>query len=584
MNEDGPRAGPSAPEPAGAGIGADVLLDSLLEAAPLAMAVYGADGRMTRANDKYRWILRGAAATELSGGDPAGESLVSLVLESSESVYSDELVVDAAKDRHWRCHGHPVRLSGSAPTGVLIVVEDVTRATRLEVQAQTDPLTGLLNHGAFHERLAKEAERARRHGHPLALALLDVDDFKAINDTFGHPVGDRVLRDVAALLREHVRTSDVLARIGGDEFALLMPDTHGASAAVIAERAHGAVGAASVGGGQRVTFSIGVCELDQAKGAEELARLADRALYWAKTHGRDMVWRHSADYGEPHGALAPVGEAARLAPRQAAAAVRALARSVDLKHAATRQHSDRVAELAARLAEELGWAPERVQLLRQAAVVHDVGKVGVPDAVLLKPDRLTAEEFETIRGHSELGAQLAAEILADEQTAWVRSHHERPDGAGYPDGLSDEEIPEGARIIAVADSYDAMVSDRPYRHGRDPTEALGELRRCAGTQFAPEVVAAFQSPRFVRQADIHSNQERARAANRLATPDRNGRLVLRCECAAPSCPERLRLGGDELQAARVHQRRFVVCDGHEQLDVEQVVARTSRFVVIEKLV
>jgi diguanylate cyclase (GGDEF)-like protein/putative nucleotidyltransferase with HDIG domain len=556
-------------------------LDALLEAAPVALAVYDARGRMMRANQRLADLLGGVWTAP---GMRRSSELVDRVLASGESAYDEDTEAGAAKDRHWHWECHPIRLADGTLAGALVVVEDVTDATRLQKKAQTDPLTGILNHGAFHDRLGTEVERARRHGHPLTLALIDLDEFKVINDTFGHQAGDRVLVDVVSILFEHIRATDVPGRIGGDEFALLMPETDRRGGAVIAERVNGAVGAATVGDGQRVTLSVGVCELEEAEGPEELLRYADRALYWSKTHGRDTVSRYSPQSQDVHGALASIGISGRLARGQAAAAVRALARAMDLKDSATRQHSDRVAELSARLAEELAWPRERTELLREAALVHDVGKVAIPDAVLLKPGGLTAAEIAVVQRHCEMGAQIAREILTEEQTAWLRGHHERFDGTGYPDGLAGDEVPDGARILAAAEAYDVMVSDRPYRCGRDPVQALEELRRCAGTQFAPEIVETFEGPRFVRLARFHSNQERRRAANRTRGAAPDGHLELLCECWNPQCTARLDVASDELQAARAHQRRFVVADRHDRHDLERVVARTPRFVIVEKRV
>ncbi|MGZ4275179.1 MAG: HD-GYP domain-containing protein [Solirubrobacteraceae bacterium] len=170
--------------------------------------------------------------------------------------------------------------------------------------------------------------------------------------------------------------------------------------------------------------------------------------------------------------------------------VKALARAIDAKDPATSQHSERVARLAVRLATELGWEPERVALLCEAALVHDVGKLGVSDAILLKPALLTAEEHEEMRTHAQLGAEIAGEVLEPEQVAWVRHHHERPDGRGYPDGLIAEEIPQGAALIALADSVDVMVSDRPYSRPKSWPDAIAECRALAGRQFDPAAVDA----------------------------------------------------------------------------------------------
>jgi len=179
--------------------------------------------------------------------------------------------------------------------------------------------------------------------------------------------------------------------------------------------------------------------------------------------------------------------------RQALVGIRALARAIDARDPSTRRHSERVAALAARLAEQRGWPPERVAKLHEAAMVHDVGKIGIPDAILLKPTRLTREEFEVIKGHAELSARIVDDVLDPEQVEWILCHHERPDGSGYPRGLTAAQIPEGAALIAVADAFDVMVSARPYSEPRSVAEALAEVRSLAGRQFTPEAVAALEA-------------------------------------------------------------------------------------------
>jgi diguanylate cyclase (GGDEF)-like protein/putative nucleotidyltransferase with HDIG domain len=571
------------PPPASGPLGEDGLLELLLNAAPAAVAVYDLDGRVIRANEKAVALLGpGDVQTGDAASDSVGHGLVRQVIERGEPAFADEPVRFGGDVVTLSWHCHAIREPDGKVVGAMLVADDPGRTARLEHLAMTDPLTGVFNHGAFRDRLGAEVKLASRHGTALSLALIDVDEFKVINDTFGHQVGDRVLVDVVGIIAEQIRASDVLARVGGDEFAILMPQTDGQGAGVIAERAHAEVGAASVADGQRVTLSIGVCELAKGEGPEDLVGRTDRALYASKRRGRDMVWRSDSCHHALRGALADMGGTGRLARGQAASAVRALARAIDLKDPATRQHSDRVAELAVRLAETIGWSPERCEMMRQAAVVHDVGKVAVPDAILLKPGRLTDSEYAVIRRHAELGAQIAAEIFSDEQIAWLRGHHERFDGNGYPDGLAANDIPVGAQILAVTDAYDVMISDRPYAAGLDPTDALDELRRCSGTQFAPEAVEAFHAPRFVRLASIHSNQERSRAANRQPTAVVDGFLELRCECADPECTARVQISADELGAARAHQRRFVLADGHELTEADRVVGRTPRFIVIEK--
>jgi len=371
--------------------------------------------------------------------------------------------------------------------GLAIANSDARR--RLAERAASDSLTGLPNHGAFHRRLREEAALAVRHGRPLSLAVIDLDHFKDVNDTHGHQAGDRVLAEVAARLRSVARDGELVARVGGEEFAWLMPSTDIEGAVAAAERARAAIGGRPVTAAHGISASVGVCELADAGTAGELFRLADAALLAAKAQGRDMTVRHVP--GDP--ALEAQADRAQHAERaRTLAALRALARAVDARDAATQRHSERVADLTYRIALGCGWAEDRALALREAALVHDVGKIGIPDAVLRKPGALTPDEYAQVTAHAELGAAIVAEVLSDEQVAWVRHHHERIDGAGYPSGISDAAIPEGARILATADAWDAMTADRPYRSALSRSEALAECTRVAGTQLDPGAVAVIE--------------------------------------------------------------------------------------------
>ena len=373
---------------------------------------------------------------------------------------------------------------------VAMAVSNAEDRARLAALAAWDPLTGLPNHRTFQERLRDEAARAARHGHPLAVVAIDLDHFRQVNEAYGHDVGDRVLVEVARRLRGQARAGEVVARVGGEEFAWILPETDMAGAHRAAERARRAIEQLPVDPVGTVTISAGVCDLAHAGDAEELFRLADGALYWAKQRGRNTVCDYEAGSA---GSLSPAEKAARLEQAQTRGSIRVLARAVDAKDPSTQEHSTRVAELAVRLATALGWPAERLARLHEAGLLHDVGKIGVPDAILFKPGRLTADEYEVVKSHAELGARIIADVVTPEQTAWVRHHHERMDGSGYPDGLTGDAIPDGARILALADAWDVMTAERPYKAGRlSPEEALLECRRHAGTQFCPVVVAALE--------------------------------------------------------------------------------------------
>jgi diguanylate cyclase (GGDEF)-like protein/PAS domain S-box-containing protein len=384
----------------------------------------------------------------------------------------------------------PVRLARFAELVGLAVANANERQILLE-RAATDPLTGLLNHGAFHERLAATLAELRERRRRAALVLLDVDHFKEINDAEGHQTGDLVLQRIAGLVAGTARPGDVLARIGGDELGWLLLDVTAEDARTLAEAAREAVRAAEIRapGGGLLTLSAGIAGTDQASTAAELFQLADGALYWAKGHGRNTtVCYHSAVVEE----LSAGERAQRLERSQALGTIRALARAVDARDPNTQRHSERVGDLAAQIAVAFGWSLEAAAQLRDAGLVHDVGKIGVPDAILLKPDRLTPAEYEQVKAHAALGAQIVRDILLPDQVAWVRHHHERWDGQGYPAGIGGEEIPHGARILAVADSWDVMTSERAYHVPRSRADALAEVRRSTGTQFAPDAVAALE--------------------------------------------------------------------------------------------
>jgi diguanylate cyclase (GGDEF)-like protein/putative nucleotidyltransferase with HDIG domain len=356
------------------------------------------------------------------------------------------------------------------------------RAMRL---ALTDPLTGLGNHRHFHECLERELRHAHEKRLPLTLCLVDVDDFKRINDRFGHPAGDRVLSQIASRLRQ---TGEAF-RLGGDEFALLLPGYDEDAALTAATSIVDRISTLELDQLGPVTVSAGVATSPaHAADRDELIRLADSALYWAKEYGKNRVRAYRPDVIE-------LAELKRLAsgPDRAARfrAAASLARAVDARDVYTGSHSQRVADLAARTARRLGLPDEEVELTRLAASLHDLGKLAIPEEILRKPGPLTDPERMVLERHPQIGFRMLESLGVDPVAEWVLHHHERWDGSGYPDGLPGERIPLGARIIFVADAYDAMTSERVYRRRVRPDEAIAELQRCAGSQFDPEIVDAF---------------------------------------------------------------------------------------------
>lgn len=371
-----------------------------------------------------------------------------------------------------------------------LAVTRIEDTQRLAAQAFSDPLTGLPNHRAFHERLSEEVQRAYRHQRPLAIALLDVDHFKTVNDSFGHQHVDRLLATVAKIFAGEARTEDVVARIGGDEFTLLLPDTTKEQAAVICERLRRALAASSFPPAEKVTLSIGITDLSDALTAESLIALADGALYWSKGNGRDRVCIYDPDLV---GDFSATDRAEQLERSQRLLGLRALARAIDAKHPSTHLHSDGVARVAAALAEQLDWHAPDVALLQEAALLHDTGKLALRESILLKPDRLTQDEYDDIQRHPLLGAEIVEGVLTDQQVAWIRCHHERPDGNGYPYQLDECDIPQGAALLAIAEAWDTMTAAHPYRRAKNAATALQECRDLAGCQFSTEAVHALEA-------------------------------------------------------------------------------------------
>jgi diguanylate cyclase (GGDEF)-like protein len=363
-------------------------------------------------------------------------------------------------------------------------VYSALKAMRL---ALTDPLTGLGNHRHFHERLQRDLDKAQADGFPLTLCLLDIDNFKQINDRFGHPVGDRVLAQVAARLRQ----GGEAFRLGGDEFALLLPRRDEHEGLSIAKSIIERVAETDCDYGGALSMSAGIATYPQ-HGVErnELVRVADSALYLAKDQGKNTVRVYRPD-------LIELAELRRLAegPDRAARlrAAASLAHAVDARDAYTGSHSYMVGELAARVAQRMGLDSEAVELTRLAGSLHDLGKLAIPEEILRKPGPLNEAERLVLERHPQIGYRMLDSLGVEPVATWVLYHHERWDGDGYPERKIGPEIPLGARILFVADAYDAMTTDRVYRSRLSHDRAITELERCAGTQFDPQVVAAFKA-------------------------------------------------------------------------------------------
>jgi diguanylate cyclase (GGDEF)-like protein len=351
--------------------------------------------------------------------------------------------------------------------------------------ARTDNLTGLGNHRAYQAALRTRIEDSERGGKPFSLCLVDVDNFKPVNDVYGHPVGDDVLVLIGELLG--AAGSAEAFRFGGDEFAVLFSlDEMSAYRQMEKVQRELAVIEATPAG--PVTISVGIASFPaHAADAEELQRTADGALYWSKQHGKNRSCLYSPSVVRIYSPDELEREIERNARLRAA---KNLVRFVDARDPSTASHSEMVSALAEAIGVQLGLEAETLDHLRLAGLLHDIGKIGLPDAILRAPRRLTEAEYSIIKRHPEFGHSLLDGLGIDPVDDWVLHHHEHWNGSGYPHGLSSEEIPLGARIILVADAFEAITADRPYRPAQGEEAALAELRANAGSQFDPIVVEA----------------------------------------------------------------------------------------------
>ena len=379
------------------------------------------------------------------------------------------------------------RLSETLADARQRIAELEAELSRLE---QRDPLTrSLLSLMAFRTQLELDVARAHRYGRPLAVALIDIDGFRQLNLEHGYASGDALLVAVGHLIAEQTRVHDLACRMGGDEFALLLPETGAHAAMGAVERILVKLEELEAGGVRGVSVSVGIAGLEPSQKPESLLAAARAALEQARAGGgRQAAVFGGTDASEE--ALHP-GHGDVIA---------ALASALQERDRYTGEHSESVVDLTVRVGESLAIDREEIGRIRTAALLHDIGKVGVPDEILHKAGPLDDRDWEIMRQHPVIGERILRAIPGLGAVARiVRHEHERWDGNGYPDGLSDTRIPVGSRIILACDAYHAMTSDRPYRKAMPHAEAMTQLSSNAGSQFDPEVVQALVGYLFGRR-------------------------------------------------------------------------------------
>lgn len=364
------------------------------------------------------------------------------------------------------------------------------RAEKLRQMASTDALTGVHNYGHLHETIDRQVAHAQHSGTSLALILADVDDFKFYNDTYGHLAGDHALKSIAEALVSGCRPTDLVGRYGGDEFMIILPETDRGGALTVAERIVDQIAELNLQPDPQsdpipLQLAIGIAIYpDDGSTKDQLIAHADAALYESKS-------RTSAEKKITLAHEQEEDEVVRY-PTSAFGVLDALVRAVDRKDHYTKRHSEREAEYAVLMGEALKLSSQSQRALRIAGLLHDLGKIGIPDRLLRKPGPLTEEERGVMQQHVILTERIIGGVphLADVLSA-ASHHHERYDGQGYPRGLKGQDIPLLGRILAIADAYSAMTLDRPYRKAISRAAAIRELRRHSGSQFDPELVEIF---------------------------------------------------------------------------------------------
>ncbi len=449
--------------------------------------------RLRHKDQTYRWILARGAVQRDADGKPyhlAGSHTD--ITERTWFQEQIELQITHVNEAYVEMEAQRVELA--AANSKLYQANML-----LQTQVTMDGLTELKNHRAFQEQLSSEFERSKRYHTPLSVVLLDVDKFKQYNDTFGHPAGDVVLKRVAAIFQSTARTTDFLARYGGEEFVAILPETDAKGAREAAERFRVAIQTA-YWPERPVTASFGVATInDQIQSASELIALTDKCLYRAKMRGRNCISHAEDEALEQEEAdlrlTVPLTSASSLDDtlrKVYDATIQGWSQILDLRDKETEGHSERVTEMTLKLARRMGLDETELTYIRWGALLHDIGKMGIPDSILRKPGPLDDAEWEIMRKHPSLAYEMLCPIAFLQRALNIpHCHHEKWNGTGYPHGLSGENIPLAARLFAVVDVWDALRSNRPYRAGWPEHQVQAYLQEQAGQHFDPRIITSF---------------------------------------------------------------------------------------------
>jgi len=373
--------------------------------------------------------------------------------------------------------------------------------------SETDALTGVGSRRLLEQKLEAECYRSIRYKCPFSVAIIDLDNFKTVNDVLGHATGDDALRELAACMTAEKRTPDVLARYGGDEFVILMPETTADDAVTLLERIREKVQQINLAENISMTISCGIsrCLPDQDDSFSDVIRRADLALYAAKSAGRNCVkvWDNSMTKALGTGDIEiekiknlkrRIAGMSQQAERTFIESIWGLVQALEAKDPYAKRHSENVMYYAVAIGRTMNVGPIALEVIRRAAMIHDIGRIGIPDAILFKPSKLTPHEHNIIEQHPLIAVRILDKMsFLEQEISIVRGHHEKWNGQGYPDGIAGTSIPLGARILAVADAFDALTSNRSYHASRTSAEAVRILVDSAGYDFDPDVVTAMVS-------------------------------------------------------------------------------------------